>query len=49
MPTLAGNKHPSIHFSLKGYVLSIIRRKKYEPNPSQMDIEVLIPRRHNEQ
>ena len=36
------NTFPSIS-SLLGCVFSFFQRKKYEPNPSEMDIKLLIP------
>ena len=43
MPTLAGNKHLSVHFFLHGPRLSIFRQEKYVSNPSEMDIKMVIP------
>ena len=42
MPTLEGKIYLSNRFFLIGYVFYIFRRKNYEPNPSEMDIKVLI-------
>ena len=43
MPTLAGNKHLSVHFFPHGPRFSIFRQKKVRSDPSEMDIKVVIP------
>ena len=44
MPTLAGNKHLSIHFFLhRPSLLPFFDKKKYGPNLSETDIKVVIP------
>ena len=43
MPTLAGNKHPFVQFSLMDRVFSICRQKSYASNTSEIDIKVVIP------
>ena len=43
MPTLAGNKHPSVHFFPDGPRLFHISTEKVRVEPSKMDIEVVIP------
>ena len=47
MATMAGHKHFTILFSLIDFIFHFLQRKRYEPNPSEMDMNVLIPRRHN--
>ena len=42
MPTLAGKKTFPCMFSLLGYTFSILWRKKYKPDPSEVDIKVFI-------
>ena len=37
VPTLAGNKHLSIHFFPQRLRLFHLRRKRYEPNPLEID------------
>ena len=43
MPTLVGNKHPSVHFFPHGPRLSIFRERKYGSDPTEMDMKVVIP------
>ena len=43
MPTLAWNKHLSVHFFLHRPHLFHLLAKKYGSNPSAMDIKVVIP------
>ena len=43
MPTLAGNKHLSVHFFLYRPRLSIFRRKLYGSDQLEMENKVLIP------
>ena len=44
MPTLEGNKHPSIHFLFHRPRLFHNSTENYGPNPSKMDIKALFPR-----
>ena len=43
MPTLAGNKHLSVHLFLHGPRLFHLLTGKYWFNPSEMDIKMVIP------
>ena len=43
MPTLAENKHHSVHFILHGPRLLHLSTKKYGSDPSEMVIKVVIP------
>ena len=43
MPTLAGNKHPSIHFFPQGPRPFRLSTEKVRSDPSEMDIKVVIP------
>ena len=43
MPTMAGNKHPSVHFFLHGPRRFHLSSKKCGSDPSEMDIKVVIP------
>ena len=43
MPTLAGNKHPSVHFFLHGPRLLHFSTEKKRSDPSEMDIKVVSP------
>ena len=43
MPTLAGNKHSSIHFFPHGPRPFHLRQKRYRSDPSEMNLKVVIP------
>ena len=44
MPTLAGNKHPSIHFFPHGpRLFHLSTEKNVRSDPSEKDIKVVIP------
>ena len=43
MPTLAGNKHPSVHFFPHGPRPFHLSTGKSTSDPSEMDIKVVIP------
>ena len=44
MPTLAGNKHLSVHFFPNGPGLfHLSTEKKYGSEPSEVDIKMVIP------
>ena len=43
MPTLAGNKHISVHLSFHGPRPLNLSREKYGSNPSEIYIKVVIP------
>ena len=44
MPTLAGNRQPSVHFFLHGTLsFPSFDSKKYGSDPSEKDIKVVIP------